>query len=257
MRISEFILKIKRRETPFYDRLYRTGKAAREWEMPYVKGLHDFGYHERSFRINAWRSFWRALYYQPLFRSRCVSCGKRLYVDNTGQGIPFIEGNLKIEVGNDVFIYDRITLAGLTVSDSPKLVIGDNTHIGQPIAIMVGNEVSIGANCLISCNLIADNPGHNLDYRKRFNKLHKILIGRVKIGNYVYTGHHSKIIGNVTIGDGAVVAVDTVVMKDVPPFCVVSGNPARIVKKLPFPKEMIEAVGEEQYRKYLEAEVEA
>ena len=257
MRISEFILKIKRRETPFYDRLYRMGKAAREWEMPYVKGLHDFGYHERSFRIDAWRSFWRAFYYQPLFRSRCVSCGRHLYIDNTGQGIPFIEGNLKIEVGNDVFIYDRITLAGLTVSDAPKLVIGDNTHIGQPIAIMVGNEVSIGSNCLISCNLIADNPGHNLDYRKRFQKLHKILIGRVKIGNYVYTGHHSKIIGNVTIGDGAIVAVDTVVMGDVPPFCIVSGNPARLVKKLPFPKEMIEIVGEKEYQKYLDAKFEA
>jgi acetyltransferase-like isoleucine patch superfamily enzyme len=45
-----------------------------------------------------------------------------------------------------------------------------------------------------------------------------------------------------------------VVARDVPPFCVVAGNPARIVKKLPFPEEMIEQVGEEQYRFYQEAE---
>ncbi len=257
MRISEFILKIKRRETPFYDRLYRMGKAARGWEMPYVKGLHDFGYHERLFRINAWRSFWRVFYYQPLFRSRCVSCGSRLYIDNTGQGIPFLEGNLKIRIGNDVFLYDRITLAGLTAGENPMFTVGDNTMIAMPIAIMVGREVSIGSNCLIGSSLIADNSGHNLDYKIRFQKLVKILIGKVKIGNYVYTGHQSIIIGNVTIGDGAIIGAGSVVTTSIPPFCVVVGNPARLVKKLPFPKEMIDVVGEEQYRKYLDAKVEA
>lgn len=256
MSIEEFKTKIKRRETPFYDALYRMAKSARQVEMPYIPGLHDLGYHERRFRVTAWRSFWRVVYHQPLFRSRCVECGRRLYIDNTGQGLPFIEGNLKIHIGDNVFLYDRITLAGLTVAENPRFVIGDNSMIGMPIAIMVGNEVSIGSNCLIACSLIADNPGHNLDYRKRFQKLHKILIGRIRIGNYVMAAHRSMIVGNVTVGDGAVIGVGSVVSKDVPPFCVVAGNPARIVKKLPFPKEMIESVGEEQHRRYLEARIE-
>lgn len=256
MSIEEIKKKIKRRETPLYDALYRMAKSSRRLEIPYIWGLHDFGYYERRLRVGAWRSFWRVVYHQPLFRSRCVECGRHLYIDNTGQGLPFIEGNLKIHIGENVFLYDRITLAGLTVADNPRLMIGDNSMIGMPIAIMVGNEVSIGANCLIACSLIADNPGHNLDYRKRFQKLHKILIGRVRIGNYVMAAHRSMIVGNVTIGDGAVIGIGSVVTKDIPPFCVVAGNPARIVKKLPFPKEMIEAVGEEQHRKYLEARID-
>ena len=47
-----------------------------------------------------------------------------------------------------------------------------------------------------------------------------------------------------------------VVTRDVPPFCVVAGNPAKIVKKLPFPEEMVEKVGPEAYRKYQRAEPE-
>ncbi len=254
--LTEFKTKIKRRDTPFFDRLFRLAKFVRHIEMPYIMGLHDLGYHERRARVTAWRSFWRMFYHQPLFRSRCEKCGKQLYIDNTGQGLPFLEGNLKMHIGNNVFLYDRITLAGLTVGDNPTLTIGDNTVIGMPVAIMVGKEISIGNNCLIACSLIADNPGHNLDYKRRFRKLHKILIGKVKIGNYVMTAHRSMIVGNLTIGDGAIIGVNCVVTKDVPPFCMVEGNPARITKKLPFPKEMRDVVGEEQYNKYLEAKIE-
>lgn len=255
MKVSELVKRIKKRETPFYDRLYRIGVAVKQFEAPMVPWLHSALYHERCFRIAAWRSFWRAFYYQPLFRSQCASCGKNLHLIHSGQGIPVIEGNLAIHVGNNVTIYDRITLAALTSGENPTLTIGDNTFIGMPIAIMVGSEVVIGPNCIIGSSLIADNPGHNLDYKLRFKRLVKILIGKVRIGSYVYTGHGSMIIGNVTVGDGAIIGAHTVVTADVPPFCVVQGNPARIVKKLPFPKEMIEVVGDDGYRRYMEAEI--
>jgi acetyltransferase-like isoleucine patch superfamily enzyme len=256
MNVNEFIQRIKRRETPFYDRLYRAAFAVRHAEVGYVRGIHDALYHERSFRIAAWRSFWRAVYYQPLFRSRCARCGKNLHLTHSGQGIPLIEGNLTINIGENVTIYDRITLAGLTSGEHPTLTIGDNSVIGMPVAIMVGDEVTIGPNCIIGSALIADNPGHNLDYKRRFQRLVRVLIGKVKIGSYVYTGHRSMIIGNVTIGDGAIIGASSVVISDVPPFCVATGNPARLVKKLPFPREMIEILGEEEHRKYLEAKVE-
>ena len=64
------------------------------------------------------------------------------------------------------------------------------------------------------------------------------------------------IVGNITVGDGAVIGVNSVVTTNVPPFCVVSGNPAKIVKKLPFKKNMIEEFGEEQYGMYMEAKVD-
>jgi acetyltransferase-like isoleucine patch superfamily enzyme len=256
MNLAELRKKIKRRETPFYDRLYRCADGLRSMEVPYVKGLHDLLYSENRMRIGAWRSFWRVVYHQPLFRSRCAECGKRLYIIHSGQGLPYIDGNLTIRIGDRVKLYDRVTLVGLSAGEHPTLRIGDGTEVTQSIAILVGNDVSIGANCIIGSSLIADNPGHNPDYKRRSQPVHRVLIGRVAIGDHVWAGYESIIVGNVSIGFGAVIGARAVVTKDVPPFCMVSGNPARIVYKLPFPKEKITELGEAEYQRYLSAEME-
>lgn len=49
-----------------------------------------------------------------------------------------------------------------------------------------------------------------------------------RIGNDVWIGHGADIVAGVTIGDGAIVAAQAVVTKDVPPYAVVAGNPAEI-----------------------------
>lgn len=59
------------------------------------------------------------------------------------------------------------------------------------------------------------------------------------IGNDVWIGHGSFIKAGVTIGDGAIVAAHSVVVKDVPPFAVVAGNPA-VVKKYRIPEKLIQ-----------------
>ena len=59
--------------------------------------------------------------------------------------------------------------------------------------------------------------------RKNTNK-------RVVIGDFVWMGTNSSIVGNVTIGDGAIIGFGAVVVKDVPPMAIVGGNPAKIIK---------------------------
>lgn len=64
---------------------------------------------------------------------------------------------------------------------------------------------------------------------------------RVKIttiGNDVWIGHGAMIVAGVTIGDGAIVAAEAVVAKDVPPYAVVAGNPA-VIKKFRLPALLI------------------
>lgn len=58
------------------------------------------------------------------------------------------------------------------------------------------------------------------------------------IGNDVWIGHGAYIAAGITIGDGAIVAAESVVVKDVPPFAVVAGNPA-IIKKWRFPTDLL------------------
>jgi acetyltransferase-like isoleucine patch superfamily enzyme len=60
-----------------------------------------------------------------------------------------------------------------------------------------------------------------------------------KIGHDVYIGHGAFIRPGITVGDGAIVAAHAVVVKDVPPYAVVAGNPA-VIKKYRIPEELIE-----------------
>ena len=108
-----------------------------------------------------------------------------------------------------------------------------STHMG----ILVGNEVSIGSDCMIGCAIISDNPGHNPEIKERHNKLKKEYIGKVKIGNHVWAAAESMIIGSVTVGDWAIIAARAIVTKDVPPFCIAAGNPAKKKKKLSISEE--------------------
>ena len=52
----------------------------------------------------------------------------------------------------------------------------------------------------------------------------------ITIGDFVWFGNRVTVVGNVTIGDGAIIAAGAVVTKDVPPYAIVGGNPAKILK---------------------------
>ena len=80
---------------------------------------------------------------------------------------------------------------------------------------------------------ISDNNHGSTD----FDTLHEVSVNRklytkgpVIIGNNVWIGDKATILGGVTIGDGAVIAANAVVTKDVPAYSVVGGNPARVIK---------------------------
>lgn len=63
--------------------------------------------------------------------------------------------------------------------------------------------------------------------------------GDTVIGNDVWFGHEAMVMPAVTIGDGAIVAARSVVVKDVPPYTIVGGNPAKIIRKR-FPDEIVD-----------------
>jgi acetyltransferase-like isoleucine patch superfamily enzyme len=71
----------------------------------------------------------------------------------------------------------------------------------------------------------------------------------IKIGNDVWVGHGAFIRPGVTIGDGAIIASAAVVTKDVPPYAIVAGNPARI-KKYRFPEEIVLRLLETQWWRF-------
>jgi maltose O-acetyltransferase len=89
---------------------------------------------------------------------------------------------------------------------------------GRKFSIRTGNDVSIGPEAAIL------NLGHDPQSPK-FSDYG----GDVIIGNRVWIGYRALILPGVKIGDGVVVGAGTVVAKDVAPFTIVAGNPARPV----------------------------
>lgn len=70
--------------------------------------------------------------------------------------------------------------------------------------------------------------------------------GDINIGNDVWIGYNATIMAGVTIGDGAIIAANSTVVKDVEPYSIVGGNPAIEIKKR-FPKEIIARLLELQW----------
>lgn len=94
------------------------------------------------------------------------------------------------------------------------------SHFHKDVKIVIGNHVAIAPEV---CILAA---GH--DYRKR--ELPDTAES-VIIGDYVWIGARSIILQGVTVGEGAVIGAGSVVTKDVPPYSIVAGVPAKLVKK--------------------------
>lgn len=225
-----FSSRIRRRETPFYDRLYRVGKAARGWEVPSYPPFWRLMYKERSVRITAWRNLWRIFYYEPMFRAQCVRGGKGLWLE--GFPLPMILGTPQIEFGENFHISAQVTIAAHKNAPRPRLVFGDDCAIGNGCMFAIGSEVIFGDRVFISPRTyIAGYDGHPLDPVARRENLPDEVPPPIRVGNDVWIASGSMIHKGVTIGDEAVVAARSVVTTDVPAGALVAGIPARVIRE--------------------------
>lgn len=82
--------------------------------------------------------------------------------------------------------------------------------------------------------MINDSNHHSIDWRVRgtSNDGKNAVSKPIIIGDYVFIGARSIILKGVTIGEKAIVAAGSAVVKDVPPLTIVAGNPAKVIKQL-------------------------
>lgn len=132
----------------------------------------------------------------------------------------------------------------LTFAHGGEISIGEYCYVGEQSHIWSAARISIGDRVLISHNVnIFDSWTHPLKPMERHRHYREIItLGHpsqvdleeapVRIGNDVWIGCLAVVLKGVTIGEGAIVGAGSVVSKDVPPFTIVAGNPARIVREL-------------------------
>jgi len=146
-----------------------------------------------------------------------------------------------LEVGRGTSIYLGVMF---DLGKSARMKIG-NYVLMNGARIICDSEITIGDYCLISWNVVLmdtfrlplDPNGRraeleNVPMRSPRRALASVPTQPIHIGPNVWIGFDSCVLPGVTIGQGAVVGARSVVTADVPPYSVVAGNPARIIRRL-------------------------
>jgi acetyltransferase-like isoleucine patch superfamily enzyme len=124
---------------------------------------------------------------------------------------------------------DTVALGPVTVSGA-GLVIGANTYFNSGrIASLAEAPVRIGKWCAIGYNVTILSVTHDLNFPSGPETLRPLKKGAVTIGDGVWVGTNVVVLPGVTIGEFAVIGANSVIRKDVPPFAVVTGNPAEVL----------------------------
>jgi len=162
---------------------------------------------------------WVKLFLNPFVHKR----GKRSLIRRRTR-IDVIPWN-QFRLGNDSTIEDFTTInngvGDVIIGDRTRVGLG-NTFIGP---ITVGNDIMFAQNIVLS--------GLNHGYEDISKSIHDQPITKAPIivEDEAWIGANSIIVAGVTIGKHSVVAAGSVVTKTVPPYTIVAGNPARIIKK--------------------------
>ncbi len=149
---------------------------------------------------------------------------------------------------------------------NPNIIVGDYTYYHDFENVenfeknvkyhfdFIGDKLRIGKFCMIASGVtfIMNGANHVTDAFTTYpfaifgngwenamdNKSypHK---GDITIGNDVWIGYNATIMAGVTVGDGAIIATNSTVIKDVAPYSIIGGNPAKEIKKR-FPAEIID-----------------
>jgi len=108
--------------------------------------------------------------------------------------------------------------------DPRNISIGEDSIIGEGIVLDGRDKLSIGNHVDIASEVMIYNSEHDIN-----NESFSATTAPVKIEDYVFIGPRVIILAGVTIGRGAIVSAAAVVTKDVPPYAIVGGVPAKII----------------------------
>lgn len=139
---------------------------------------------------------------------------------------------------------------------NPNIKIGDYTYYDDPEDVnnfeknvlyhfdFIGDELICGKFCQIATNVRFIMNGANHDLKGfssfPFAIFHEFLTdfevtqtskGNTVVGNDVWLGYNATIMPGIKIGDGAIIASNAVVTKDVEPYSIIGGNPGQLIKK--------------------------
>ena len=173
------------------------------------------------------------------FRATCIlQTGAKL---SKSARIINISGNSdRIRIGKCSFVSAEL----LVFPHGGEIVIGDWCYIGDGSRLWSGSSIIVGNNVMISHNVnVIDNQTHPISHLLRRNHFKNILqkghpsdinLGDkpIRIDDDAWLSTGVIVLRGVHIGRGAIIGAGSVVTRDIPPFCIAVGNPARVMREL-------------------------
>jgi acetyltransferase-like isoleucine patch superfamily enzyme len=160
-----------------------------------------------------------------------VRAGRKSFIERPRRidGPQYIAMGDRSSIGKFCWVGALNSYAG--ISYSPKIVLGDDVHIGRYVCITAINSVVIENGCLLSEHVYISDHAHSI------NPEHGLLAdrplvskGRVLIGADTFVGYRACILPGVTLGRGCVVGANSVVTRSFPDYSMIAGCPARLIK---------------------------
>jgi galactoside O-acetyltransferase len=176
-----------------------------------------------------------------LFHRERIKCAAYVEIDDSARYVPHrvhFRNKCTLKIGKHSVVGCHIFFE----KENASLSIGQRTYIGNS-SLMCASNIEIGDDVIIAFETtIADHDSHSLVFSIRSDDVilwregqknwEDVAMGSIKIANRAWIGMHVIILKGVTIGEGAVVGAGSVVTKDVPPYTLVAGNPARPIRSL-------------------------
>lgn len=134
----------------------------------------------------------------------------------------------KFEIGANCMVEDFATIN----NGVGEVIIGNNVGVGLSNVII--GPVELGNYVMLAQNIVISGLNHGYEDVTTPPRMQKVVTQKITIEDNVWIGANSVITAGVTIGKHTVIGAGSVVTKDIPPFSVAVGNPARVIKKYNF-----------------------
>ena len=147
-----------------------------------------------------------------------------------------------IAIGSNVIIKRRCRLEAINIGKMPGAIplrIGDNTSFQQGCQVTAAQRVTIGNDVLIGANVLITDNDHVYDHPTQpASAIRELKTAPVTIEDGCWLGFACVILKGVTIGKRSVIGANAVVTRDIPPYTVAAGIPARVINRFKQQKEV-------------------
>lgn len=184
-----------------------------------LKAMRDFFYELKKYKF--------IVYYRMKYKKSDgeIVLGKRNRIHRHVRILMRKQGNVNFKNNNEIFEYSKIVINGGNLNIGSECTFGENNVFNVFADIIIGNGVLTADRVSFITNI------HQYQDTFQWIKEQPTKSGKIEIGDGSWLGINVTILANTIIGKNCVVGANSVVSGKFDDFCVIAGNPARVIKQ--------------------------